>query len=86
MVTGNTFMGSVEIKDLPPASKGKIVLDIRFDVDSNMDISVSATIKDNQKFDVKTILKTQNVIPEELLNDMCKKVSMWESKRKIREY
>ena len=86
MVNGNTFMGSIEIKDLPPAPKGKIVLDVRFDVDSNMDISVSATIKGNQKFDVKTILKSQNVIPEELINDMCKKVSMWESKRKIREY
>lgn len=86
LVTGNTFIGSIEIKDLPPAPKGEIVLDVRFDVDSNMDISVSATIKGNPKFDVKTILKSQNAIPEELINDMCKKVSLWKSKRKIREY
>jgi len=84
MASGNTYIGSIEINDLPPGPKGSIVLIVKLDVDTNMDISISATIKGKPKFEIKSILKSENNIPEDLFKDMCNKVSMWKSKRKIR--
>ncbi len=82
--SGNTFLGSLEITDIPPALKGVPVIIVKFDVNSNMDISVSAQIKGNEIYIVKSVLKSQNGIPEKLLNDMSNKVSFWISKRKMR--
>lgn len=80
----NTFIGSIEINDLPPEPKGLIILIVKLDVDVNMDITISATIKGRPNFKIESILRSENNIPEDLFRDMRNKVSMWQSKRKIR--
>jgi molecular chaperone DnaK len=82
MTAGNLYLGSIEIKDIPPAPRGIVQLEVRFDVDSNMDITVSAKDRGTGR-EVKTTLKSVNGIPDELFEDMCKKVSIWKSRRKI---
>lgn len=80
----NKHIGTLELNNIPEAAAGEIDITVKFDIDCNMNIFVSARIKDsNHK--IETRLRSVYGLADYQLKDFQKKVDLWKSKRKLRK-
>jgi len=79
----NKYIGNLSLKKLPPLPKGTLVINVKIEVNANMDFSITAEIKGRSDLNVETSLKSEFGLPHDLILDMQKKIELWKSKRKL---
>jgi len=58
---------------------------VQFDVDTNMDITVSAKVNGYEHIKISTVLKSPNTLSVKKIEEMKKTISIWQSKRKLNQ-
>jgi len=84
LVSDNTFLGTIELRDIPPAPRGIPQIEVNFDIDSNMIIDVSAKDLGIGK-EQKTVIKSPYGLNNAQIKLMQKKMKSWLLERTILE-
>ena len=79
----NKLIGQLHLLDIPPAPKGIPEISVEFDVNSNMEINVTAKNRATGK-SISSKLKSRTSLSEKQINEFQKKVDKWQEKRKAR--
>ncbi len=82
LAKNNTLIGTLEMIGLPPRPAKSLTAVVEFDVDVNMDIRVTAKLKDSPTHEVAITLTSSNGLPEHLMKFMKEKVSTWYAKQR----
>ena len=84
MATDNVSLGSFNLTDLPPAPRGVPQIEVKFDIDANGIINVTAKDLGTQKEAKITIESTSKLSPDEIekLKDDAEKFSEEDKKKK----
>ncbi|ELA42912.1 uncharacterized protein VICG_00227 [Vittaforma corneae ATCC 50505] len=85
LVSGNMFLGSIKLKNIPKASRGKPKIDVTFEADSNGIIKVSAEDSISKKRQEIEITPSSGLTEEEVLRMIKEAGDQREKDRKAAE-